>query len=601
MTSVTDRVDDAPCERLEPGRRHRRVWPYLLVATLAWGAWCAVQLSGARSDALDGVEQLDAARDSLTPEALVRGEGGDRLIAARDQLVAAHDAISSWALLPLRHLPWLGRQISSVSALTAAASEITDAGIDAMAQFHTTLERDQSTPSSRIALTEQVGTVASSVRERVRRIDLGPDHALVGPLDTGRRRFVEIKDRLDAELGDLQSVSTGMTSFLLGPSNYLLFAANNGEMRAGSGMFLSAGVLSVNDGDLAVDDLRSTTGLRLPAGTVDPEGDMATLWGWTAPSVEWRNLAMTPRFDATAELASRMWAAKTGQKVDGVMVVDPVALQALLAATGPIEVDGTEVSAENIIDQLSVDQYRDVVDVEWDEFDVATASRRNRLALIAHAVLDRVQQGGWSAADLLTHLATAARGRHVLAWSSHPEQLAGWRAAGVSGELDGSSLALSLLSQGGTKIDGWMPVTADLTRSGDRYSLEVTLTNTAPEYLPKYVGGPSTHGDPNVGVAEGTYAGIVSLSVPGVATSLSIDGVDRPVTEGRDGPSRVIATRVTIARGASATLEFRFELPAPQALVIEPSARLDPIHWRYQGKDAWDTRAFVIDSNRASR
>lgn len=569
-----------------------------------WGGWCGFQLLRARSDSLAGIGIIEDARSTLTPESLLRGSGREKLESAGVNLQRAHDRVEGVLLTPLHHLPWIGRQVRSLSALTGAAAELTSAGLDAMDHFDDALEGGQSDPAARIALTGQIADVAGATRARVLQLDLGPSNALLGALGEGRRKFAIARDRLDSELADLRTAALGLKSFLTGPSRYLLFAANNGEMRAGSGMFLTAGRLDVDQGTLTVGEFNPTAELRLPAGKVDPDPDTAALWGFLGPSVEWRNLAMTPRFDATAELASRMWTAKTGEKLDGVMVIDPVALQALLRATGPVDLDGTSIDADNVIQLLTVDQYRTVErtdsgeGMDWELYDEAMAQRRNRLSEIAHLVLDKVQAGEWDTATLLSEVSKASRARHILAWSSHPDQQDGWRAAGVSGELDGTSMALSLLSQGGTKVDGWIGVEADLDRKGASYALSVKIHNRTPEGLPSYVAGPSTHDDPNQGVPEGYYAGIVSLSVPGVATSLHIDGVDRPTTEGRDGPSRVVATRVKLARGEQRTLVFRFELPRRQPIVVEPSARFDPIHWRYGGHEWWDLEPVALDSSR---
>lgn len=616
MTSVGDDIESPPegSGELDETREHgatgrgrtRRVkwWHVVIALVIGWSAWCGWQLLRARSDSLAGIGAIEDARATLTPEALLRGSGRVQLESAQSNLQRAHDRVEGVLLTPLHHLPWLGRQIRSLSALTGAAAELTSAGLDAMDQFTDVLDGSRSDPAARIALTSQIAEVAERTRDSVAKLDLGPSNALLGTLGQGRRRFALARDRLDAELGDLRAAALGLQGFLTGPSRYLLFAANNGEMRAGSGMFLTAGRLDVDQGTLVVGEFNPTAELRLEKGAVDPEPEMKALWGWTGPSVEWRNLAMTPRFDATAELASRMWTAKTGEQLDGVMVIDPVALQALLRATGPVDLDGTKIDADNVIQLLTVDQYRSVDRTEsgdgmdWELYDEAMAQRRNRLSEIAHLVLDKVQAGQWDTPTLLTEVSKVARARHILAWSRHPEQQEGWRAAGVSGELDGTSMALSLLSQGGTKVDGWIGVEANLVRKGASYSVTVELDNHTPEGLPSYVAGPSTHDDPNRGVPEGYYAGIVSLSVPGVATSLDIDGVNRPVTEGPDGPSRVVATRVKLARGEHQTLTFRFVLPEPQPIVVEPSARLEPIHWRYKGKDWWDLEPVAVDSNR---
>ena len=59
-------------------------------------------------------------------------------------------------------------------------------------------------------------------------------------------------------------------------------------------------------------------------------------------------------------------------------------------------------------------------------------------------------------------LSAASSGRHVLIWSADPRTEAIWRAAGVSGELQPSSLMADVINRGGNKLDQYLSVTASL-------------------------------------------------------------------------------------------------------------------------------------------
>src|SRR5439155_10126956 len=98
------------------------------------------------------------------------------------------------------------------------------------------------------------------------------------------------------------ATATALADLLRGPRHYLLLAANNAEMRAGSGTFLSAGSLDFTDGQIHLGEMTPTAELP-PADGVPITGDSNALWGWTQPTREWRNLGMSPRFDQTAALA----------------------------------------------------------------------------------------------------------------------------------------------------------------------------------------------------------------------------------------------------------------------------------------------------------
>src|SRR5207248_883839 len=119
---------------------------------------------------------------------------------------------------------------------------------------------------------------------------------------------------------------------------------------------------------------------------------VADRWGWLVPTQEWRNLNLTPRFDVSASLAAKMWAAHGGGQVDGVVSIDTVALQALVAAVGPIQVDGKQLDAQNVLPDLLIDQYAD--------FESDRGQRRDRLGRVVQESLAALDRGGWSSQDL---------------------------------------------------------------------------------------------------------------------------------------------------------------------------------------------------------
>jgi hypothetical protein len=440
---------------------------------------------------------------------------------------------------------------------------------------------------------ERIEKISSTALARVRTTDLGPTEALIGPLADGLVKFDHQRTRLIEELTLVNEGAAGMTRFLTGPSNYLLLAANSGEMRAGSGMLLSAGQLDVAAGSLEVGQMSSVVGLRLPPGAVSLPPDLDHLWGWTGPSQEWRNLAMSPRFDVTAALAARMWETKTGHHLDGVIATDPFALQAMLRATGPVTVDGQQISADNVIQDLLVEQYRGLGATGWQQIPTDNEARRERLSRINQAVFERVQAGHWDTATMITGLRDAVAGHHLLAWSSDGVEQRGWRAAGVTGELTDSSLALSLLNQGGTKVDQFLDVSARLDRRPhdgptDEVTITVDVTNRTPNGLPSYVSGPSTGSSPGAGVPEGVYAGIISLNVPGSASELRVGDGSSTLVSGHDGPTVMVAQRLRLERGQSQTIVFTFRVAKNRGFSVSSSGRWPSVHWRTHDLEWWD-------------
>jgi hypothetical protein len=420
-------------------------------------------------------------------------------------------------------------------------------------------------------------------------VDLGPGQALIGPLADARRKFDKQLTKVRDGVADVDDAAGGIAQIAKGPSKYLLLAANNAEMRAGSGMFLSAGTLTFQDGKFSLAPMQSTAELQLPAGAVPVTGDLAARWGWAHPSQEWRDLAMSPDFPPNADLAMQMWKAKTGEQVDGVLVLDPVALQGLVAATGPVEVDGKAITKDNVVQEILLQQYLDAGqgDASNPENDTPEQrNRRERLSRIARAIVDRLDQTGWDAGQLVDDLRTAAEGRHVLAWSDRPEQRRAWEAAGIAGQLHANSVLPAVLNRAGNKLDQFLDVDATLesaaAKGGRDVTIRIKLRNVTPGGLTSYVEGPYPFSD----FEAGEYSGILAVDVPHAAGRPRIEG-QQLVAAGPDGPARVVATNVDLRRGEEKEYQVKFFLPdGYTAMRIEPSARRPQVVW-HQGARRW--------------
>ena len=580
-----------PLGRLDdrgPRARRIRLWAGVAIALWVVTATAHVVLAYAHGKA--GKGELERARQMFGRSGPSEEEVTAALERAGRSFERARQRSSSPLLLPLEVLPVLGRQLRSYSALAGAGGRVAEIASAGAEDVRRVLDRPTSAGEARVSMLRTLAEVARRADTELARVPVHRRDGLIPPL---ARQWTE----LDEHLGDASEqfregaqVLDAVAATLSGPRRYLLLVANNAEMRAGSGMFLGIGTIEATGGALRLGPIRAAGEMTLPEPGVEPEGDVKDRWGWLQPGREWRNLATTPRFDATAALAAQMWERHSGQTVDGVVSVDAEFLRGILAATGPLVVGSDTLTEANVVKYVLHDQYRGMT------IDATQDTRRDRLGDIAASALGAVEEGRVSLRTLGQEAAGAGRGRHLLVWSRHPAEQQAWDAAGVSGSLGPTSLAVSVLNRGGNKLDQFLTVDAaiDLRSFGGTtdVTLRVGAANRTPPDEPSYVAGPH----PQSGVGAGDYLGLVSVNLPAAATDVTVDDTPRLAAAGRDGPTYVVAAPLLVRPGDHKTVSVRFRLPGEDGvLAVHPSARLPPVRWQ-AGAERW-----VDDSTRHLR
>lgn len=569
-----------PAPVIPPRRRLAPVLSVLAVLGISWLAACAWLLLGAAQDASDGRDLIEGAREHLSRRDILSGEVDVVLRVAQERFADAESNASSWLLAPLRHAPVVGRQLRSLEALSGAGAEILAVGADGVEEIAATVDGGFPAGSGRVEVLRRLSGSAGRTARRVAAVDLGPSDALFGNL-------ADVRATLDRELSDVLGVleqteqaAAGLAAVLDGPKRFLLFAANNAEMQAGWGMPLSVGVLEVEDGRLALGEMRSTGDLRLDESVPLPP-DLQETWGWLEPGREWRNIAVSPNLDVVGPVAREMWQAVGGEPVDGVVALDPLGLRAFLRATGPIEVGGRRLGPDDLVEYLLNGQYEGVeIDAEQDE-------RRDVLSAVANAAVAALE-GDVDLIELAEGLLDAVNGRHILAWSADPSDQRTWEAAGVDGVLTRDSLMVSLVNRGANKLDWYTDLGSRLelfrTDEGRMGVLTVTVDNRAPTEE-SYVAGPTPG---TAATRAGDYVGVLTVHLPSGSELVSLDGAP-PSVIGRDGRSVVVgAALLPLPAGERAEVQIRFLIrPDLDTIVVEPSARVWPIAWR-AGGERWD-------------
>ncbi len=568
-------------------RRRRRRWiigAALIALLLVWGLFVGLKTLSAYHHDKNGLADLQKVKANSSPGDLTSSETKQLLNQAHADFIAAKSDLSSPLFGPISIVPVIGRQYTSVRDLSSAAATVSDVGSSFLTQVHAVLDLPHSAGPERVASVQKLGALSLAAEHQLSGVNPGPAQGLFSPLATKYNKFVTQLDDVRVRLTKAASVSAVVATILQGPQNYLVLAANNGEMRAGSGAFLDVGSAATSDGTVKLEGFVHSGDHILPLGAVNPTGDFARNWGWLQPGVDFRNLGLTPQFDVTAPLAARMWTSLTGEKVDGVMALDVAGLKQLMQATGPVIAGGMTISASNVEQYLLHDEYANATDSS------DSASRLDALGDLTAGVLHQLEQSTDLRA-LAESVSSAVAGRNLMMWSSNPIAQTAWQVSGVSGQLAADSVDVSLINRGGNKLDQYMPVDVGVTTEPSGQNTKVTMTTTLDNQTPpgqsQFIAGPY----PGVPVSYGGYFGLIAVNLPSAARHITMTGAGPLAVDGGEGPTWVLAAPFTLADGASNKVVVQFEMPGHHgSMTVVPSARIPAERWT-AGKHTFEDTA----------
>jgi hypothetical protein len=563
-------------------------WFFLTFAL--WGVSVAFTLYEAMERAQDGESALRSVADSsdlAAFEDLDIDALEDDLDAGGDDLAQAHRLLDSPVLVPLRPFPFVGRQIASARALASAGDDVVGRLRSVVSQV--ALARRDPNAIDQVAFLSSLSADLDGLDDSLRVVDLGPEEGLVAPLSEARAEFRDRLDDLALDVAPLTVITRGMAAFL-DDSTYLVLGANPAEMRLAGGMPLSVGQLEIEDGEFILPSLTPSNDLFPVSGVAVIDDDIEARWGFLSPSNDYRKLGYSARFaDWSAPQAALMWEAQQGVAVDGVIQVDPFLLQALLRVTGPMVLDDERFDADSILQYLLIDQYDQFAEVD----DTIQSARRDRLSVVAAAVVAELGRGAWDPLELLSALRPVASGRHVMAFSRDPIQQAAWDELGVSGRLGGDEVGVFVLNQTASKQDPYIAVdvVATVTTNDDSRSiqLDIAVTNNSPPDLSDFAAGNWEY----LGLqGRGSYQGLLTIYAPGFADGLRFSQPRVLQVFGRDGEVQVMATGFELQPGATLRVQVTFDV-AIEATTLEvvPSTRLGGQRWTVGTTTQIDTEA----------
>jgi hypothetical protein len=569
----------------------------MLGVLLVAGGWLAFGLLQAREDLR---AEASGFRTELTKveEALRRGDPD----AARAALVAAaHDLDAAGAVTdrpPMRmaaRLPVLSGGVSDANHLLAAARNLTAAGNRAVAvSSHLQSGRFAVLERGRFdldaldnAIDQAKGLVAEFGQVRA---ELALVHGgLFAPGSDETRRWA--LERLDQAVARARPVVATLAALpdAVGAGDsktYLVVLTSPAELRPGGGVPLAVVEVGVDQGAVEV---------RLRDGAIAENVHNAQAT-WTAvPGDPWArggrftefSLAnSSPHFPTAGQELLRAYTARGRSKPDGVITIDPLAMRALLRATGPVTALGYgRLTAANCVQQTTHDAY-----VRWP----SGVQRHRYNEALLQSLLGRLLSGR----DLVTTgkvLGAAGLRRQIQIYTTHPTLQQALASNGMDGRVSPAEddyLAVHTLNTNRSRMDYFQRRSIhQLVQLRPDGSAEVTRTVTVANPVPP---SEPVQDGAETGYNSGRAAAVLANYLPPGATVEAATLNSRPVRPSvvREGGRPLLRVDLDLAPGQSASFTVRYLTPKvtatkngfryrfsadPQVMVRPPTLRVDVV------------------------
>lgn len=370
---------------------------------------------------------------------------------------------------------------------------------------------------------------------------------------------------------------------------YLIIAQNNAELRSTGGLPGSWGTITVSDGVISMGGDFQTIlhgeGFNVSATEEEIQYVCASIH--TDPA----QVNFTPDFTRVGALSKEYWEKAGYGSVDGVIAIDPVFLQRLLALTGGFSApDGGTVDGTNAAKVLLSDTY-------W-KFGNDGAAQDAYFSSVASLAFENVMNnlGNAGMTDLMDVIEQSGDDGRLLVWMANTDEQALMDEMGLSGRLgndpttpelgvyinDDTISKISWYTAAQTQIGGGVK-NADGTTT---YDVVTTLTNTIDEataaVAPEYIsGGNSNKRDVSdmldyvyfYAPAGGTISNF-SISEGGLVGDIA--PVDHPIyglqvinahVHARAGETVTFTYQVTVSAEASEPLALRTTPLAQEGLM----------------------------------
>lgn len=493
---VRRRMSAEHIRQIKRKRRRRKILIGVLViiAVLALFAgafvWSALQ---AKNELQQAVSSAQGLQQTIVDSDKSKRE--EQVNTFSDHVSKAYKQTSSplWQLASV--VPYVGDDISAVRTMVAAMENISSQALPQLLQAADNIDLNN--------VHVENGTIEISGLEASQR----PLQIADDMIDKATREVKTVKavktphvaqiadalktaetycEKLDSMVHSLNSIVQVLPSMLGteshandAPRNYLILAQTNAEARPSGGLTGSLGLATVQGGHVSLQPFVSDSEIQnADEPVVDLTAEERLLFT-DKLGKDIRDVNFTPDFPRTGEIVSAMWNRQYGVAVDGVIAIDPLFLQNMLAVTGGVAMpDGSTLDGANTAQTLLHDVYARMAPQETDEY----------FAVAAQAAFDHIMQNAGNFKSYVKALSTSVEQGHMMVWSAHEDEQNLIADSAISGKLitEGAKpqVGVYISDETESKMDWYLhrEVTTEfqkVARNGaNQYTVHIKLQNT---------------------------------------------------------------------------------------------------------------------------
>lgn len=493
---VRRRMSAEHIRQIKRKRRRRKILIGVLViiAVLAVFAgafvWSALQ---AKNELQQAVSSAQGLQQTIVDSDKSKRE--EQVNTFSDHVSKAYKQTSSplWQLASV--VPYVGDDISAVRTMVAAMENISSQALPQLLQAADNIDLNNvhvengtieisGLEASQRPLQIADDTIDKATREvKTVKAVKAPHIAQVADVLKTAETYCE---KLDSVVHSLNSIVQVLPSMLGteshandAPRNYLILAQTNAEARPSGGLTGSLGLVTVQGGHVSLQPFVSDSEIQnADEPVVDLTAEERLLFT-DKLGKDIRDVNFTPDFPRTGEIVSAMWNRQYGVAVDGVIAIDPLFLQNMLAVTGGVAMpDGSTLDGANTAQTLLHDVYARMVPQETDEY----------FAVAAQSAFDHIMRNAGNFKSYVKALSTSVEQGHVVVWSAHEDEQNLIADSAISGKLitEGAKpqVGVYISDETESKMDWYLhrEVTTEfqkVARNGaNQYTVHIKLQNT---------------------------------------------------------------------------------------------------------------------------